>query len=100
MIIKGNVSGTLVGETLVIGEEGSVHAETKADNVTIGGVFEGQITVSNKLTILSTGSCSGDIFCKDLVVEPGGVLNAKVTRLTPGKAQSNEPNKSPKKGKK
>ncbi len=78
LIIRGTVKGTLVGETVIISKEGAVFADTKADSMTIGGTFEGEIRVSRDLIILSTGSCSGKVIYKDLVVEPRGILNAQV----------------------
>ncbi|GBC61514.1 hypothetical protein DENIS_2476 [Desulfonema ishimotonii] len=80
VLIKGKVNGTLAGEFITVGEEGGVYAEVTAQNLTIGGVFEGNAEVSETLIILSTGSCEGKVVCKDLVVEPGGVLNGQVTR--------------------
>jgi len=77
LIIRGTVKGTLVGETVIISKEGAVFADTKADSMTIGGTFEGEIRVSRDLIILSTGSCSGKVIYKDLVVEPKGILNAQ-----------------------
>jgi cytoskeletal protein CcmA (bactofilin family) len=47
--------------------------------MTIGGHFDGQVEVTKALVILSTGRCSGQVTCKDLVVEAGGRLNATVT---------------------
>ncbi|MBW2574076.1 MAG: polymer-forming cytoskeletal protein [Deltaproteobacteria bacterium] len=79
LIVKGVVKGTLVGENVVIAEEGAVYADAKVASITIGGTFEGEIRASKKLIILSTGSCKGKIVCKDFVVEGGGILNAQVT---------------------
>ena len=81
MLIKGTLKGTLSGENLVIGEQGAVYAETKVGNVTIGGIFEGEIRALSQVIILSTGKCQGKIICQDLVIEPGGILNGKVTRI-------------------
>jgi cytoskeletal protein CcmA (bactofilin family) len=80
LIIKGTVRGNLNGETVVIAEEGSVHADATARNLTIAGTFEGVLRVIEKLVILSTGSCSGKITYKDMEVESGGKLNAELTR--------------------
>ncbi len=81
MVIKGTVKGTLMGESVVIGEKGAVYADMKAGSVTVGGVFEGKIRALEELIILSTGNCEGKVVCKDLVIEPGGVLNAEVSSL-------------------
>ena len=91
LVIKGTVTGTLVGDTVVIAEEGSLIAQAKVSSITIGGRFEGDVTASNELIILSTGNCSGTVACKDLTVESGGRLNAKVSYVQSG---SKLPNKT------
>jgi len=88
LIVKGVVKGTLVGENVVIAEEGAVYADAKVASITIGGIFEGEIRASKELIILSTGSCKGKIVCKDFVVEAGGILNAQVTCITARDADS------------
>jgi cytoskeletal protein CcmA (bactofilin family) len=80
ILINGTVKGILNGEVITIGEKGIVHAETKAEILTIGGKFEGKIEASEKLTVRSTGYCEGEVICRDLVVEPGGILNGRVVR--------------------
>ena len=83
LIIRGMVEGTLVGEKVVIAEDGSVNANTKVSSLTIGGKFEGEVRATKELIILSTGSCSGSVICKNLTVESGGILNANVTHEKP-----------------
>jgi len=79
LVIKGTVEGSLVGETVIVAEGGVVCAESKVVSITLGGRFEGELNASKELIILSTGSCTGKVVCKDLVVEAGGILNAEVT---------------------
>lgn len=79
LVIKGVVKGTVTGDSVVIAEEGTVAAEARCSDMTIGGNFDGQVEVNNALVVLSTGRCSGQVVCKDLVVEAGGRLNAAVT---------------------
>jgi cytoskeletal protein CcmA (bactofilin family) len=79
LVIKGKVKGAVTGDSVVIAEEGVVTADTKASELTIGGSFEGQVEAAKALIILSTGKCAGNVKCRDLVVEAGGVLNAEVT---------------------
>ena len=81
IIIKGIVKGELEGETVIIGEEGAIYADMKVGSLTVGGVFEGKVRALKELVVLSTGNCEGKVICKDLVVEPGGVLNAEVSNL-------------------
>jgi cytoskeletal protein CcmA (bactofilin family) len=78
LVIKGIVKGMVTGDNVVIAEEGAVYADARANEVTIGGIFDGQVEAQKALVILSTGKCSGQVTCQDLVVEAGGVLNATV----------------------
>lgn len=79
LVIKGVVKGAVSGDNVVIAEDGTVQAEARCSEMTIGGYFDGQVEVTKALVILSTGRCSGQVTCKDLVVEAGGRLNATVT---------------------
>ncbi|MBU1169771.1 MAG: polymer-forming cytoskeletal protein [Proteobacteria bacterium] len=82
LVIKGTVKGEIRGEIVVIAEEGSVYCDAKVTGITIGGTFEGEIEATEELVILSTGSCSGKVVCRDLIVESGGILNAEVSCKT------------------
>lgn len=82
LVIKGTVKGEVTGDSVVIAEEGAVYADARATEFTIGGIFDGQVEAKKALVILSTGKCSGQVKCHDLVVEAGGVLNATVQCLT------------------
>ncbi|MCW7752757.1 polymer-forming cytoskeletal protein [Desulfobotulus sp. H1] len=79
LVIKGTVRGTISGATVVIAEEGRVYCDATVEELTIGGVFEGNIQAQERVVILSTGRCAGTVSCKDLVVESGGIVNAEVT---------------------
>jgi cytoskeletal protein CcmA (bactofilin family) len=82
LIVKGILKGTVIGNNVVIAEEGSVYANAKVASMTIGGTFEGEIRALKKLILLSTGRCTGKVVCKDLVVEIGAILNAQVICLS------------------
>ncbi len=83
LIIKGQVTGTIEGDVVIIAEDGRVNSSaTKVSSITIGGNFQGDLTVSKELIVLSTGICSGKVTCKDLIVENGGILNADVSCKT------------------
>ena len=88
LVIKGTVKGTVTGDNVVVSEEGSVYADAKAQKMTIGGLFEGQIDVQKSLVILTTGKCSGKIQCHDLVVEAGATLNAAVNCTSKKQSES------------
>jgi cytoskeletal protein CcmA (bactofilin family) len=82
LIVKGVLKGTVIGNNVIIAEEGSVYADAKVVSMTIGGTFEGEIRASKELILLSTGRCTGKVVCKDLVIETGAILNAQVTCLS------------------
>jgi len=83
LIIKGQVSGTIKGDVVIIAEDGVVDSSaTEVSSITIGGNFQGEVIASKELIILSTGTCAGKVECKDLIVENGGILNAEVSCKT------------------
>jgi cytoskeletal protein CcmA (bactofilin family) len=91
LIIKGQVTGTIDGDVVIIATDGIVNSSlTRVSSMTIGGNFQGEVTASKELIILATGICAGKVECQDLIVENGGILNAAVScktssRLSPGK---------------
>jgi len=78
LVINGMVKGKLTGDTIIIGEKGAADAEIEAAKITIGGKFEGKINASQELVILSTGYCEGQVVCKNIIIESGGILNGSV----------------------
>ena len=86
LIIKGQVTGTIDGDVVIIAEDGIVDSSsTKVASLTIGGNFQGEVHASKELIILSTGTCAGKVQCQDLIVENGGILNAEVSCKTASK---------------
>ncbi|MCK5098612.1 MAG: polymer-forming cytoskeletal protein [Desulfobacteraceae bacterium] len=87
LIIKGKIKGEIKGDIIVIAEDGEVDSSSAiVVSMTVGGKFNGDVIASKELIILSTGSCSGKVECKDLIVENGGVLNAEVSCTTSSQA--------------
>lgn len=86
LIIKGQVTGTIEGDVVIIAEDGLVNSSaTTVSSITIGGNFQGEVSASKELIILATGTCAGKVECKDLIVENGGILNAEVSCKTSSK---------------
>jgi cytoskeletal protein CcmA (bactofilin family) len=91
LIIKGQVTGTIEGDVVIIAEDGQVNSSaTKVSSLTIGGNFQGEVTASKELIILATGTCAGKVECKDLIVENGGILNAEVSCKTSSSVPSGD----------
>jgi len=86
LIIKGQVTGTIKGDVVIIAENGSVESSaTEVTSITIGGKFQGELKASKELIILASGRCTGKVEYKDLIVENGGILNAEVLCRTSSK---------------
>jgi cytoskeletal protein CcmA (bactofilin family) len=62
---------------VIIGEGGCVQADINAQNVTLAGTVKGNVQVSGKLEVLSTGKVIGDIRVASLSVSDGGELQGK-----------------------
>lgn len=78
LVVKGIVKGSIKGESIIIAEEGQVYSNMEVSDMTIGGVFEGELSAAGKVVILSSGKCTGTVTCNDLIVESGGIINAEV----------------------
>lgn len=87
--IDGSIKGSLVCEAkLIIGPSGSVEGEVKCKNAVVEGKFEGDLTVTELLTLKESARVNGKIRYHKLVVQPGAALVGDV-RL--GDAKSSEP---------
>ena len=78
LIVEGTIKGLLKGEHIIVAESGQVFAETHVSDMTISGIFNGSLTVTNKLVLLSGGRCSGRIICRELEMEAGSLLNGEI----------------------
>ena len=78
MVIQGEVKGTVSSREIVIAEDAKVSAELRALHVDISGSFDGLARVAGTMTIRAAGRVSGKVRCKNVVVEPGGVLDAEI----------------------
>ena len=82
--IKGNgalrIDGKVEGEVdcqgdVVVGENGFVAAGLKAKNLLVAGVIKGNVNVSGKLELASTGKLEGDILsASSLTIDDGAVF--------------------------
>ena len=78
LIVEGTIKGRLEGDHVTVAEAGQIRAETHVADMKISGVFNGKLTVKNKLTLRSGGKCSGTIICRDLEMEAGSILDGDI----------------------
>lgn len=74
--LDGDFIGSIVSTGKVfISETARVESCIRASSVVVGGVVKGNITATDKVTVLSTGMVIGDIRTARLVAEEGVVLD-------------------------
>ncbi len=89
LIVDGTVEATLKGgNVLDISESGAFYGTVEIEEANIAGKFEGDITVSGRLTIQSTGQISGTISYKELAVEVGASVDGTIAPI--GSANANK----------
>ncbi|EAL0082934.1 polymer-forming cytoskeletal protein [Campylobacter coli] len=73
--VDGELNGIVHSESIVvIGKNGNLKGELKADKIVVNGCFEGDLE-ADSLEILAGGVVSGNISIKDLAIENGGRFN-------------------------
>lgn len=90
--IEGNISadsdfridGQVIGNIncsgkLVIGTHGQIKGDLICSSAEIIGMVEGNLKISETITLRSTAVIKGDVFTKNLVVEPGATFNGSCT---------------------
>ncbi len=76
--VDGTIKGNIISKsTVIIGKEGKVVGEIKADTIYIAGNIEGNIQACSKIEFFGTGSLTGDLTTDSLVVADGATFNGK-----------------------
>lgn len=76
--IDGTVDGGVTASgNAVIGADGSVKGDVKAENLTIAGTVTGNVNCDGNLSIRSTGQLTGDIHVHSLNIEDGGIFKGR-----------------------
>ena len=80
MAIEGHVEGTIEAQdhTLTVGRDAKIEAPILARIVTIGGPVHGNVTATEKVDILETGSLDGDIVAPRIAIAEGAYVRGKV----------------------
>ena len=86
--IEGRVEGTITvqGHTLTVGHDAQIEAQILASVATIGGTVHGDVTATEKVEILATGSLDGDIVAPQIAIAEGACFRGKVD-VQPGNAE-------------
>lgn len=75
--IDGKLDGNLkTSGKVVIGKDGYIHGKVECVNADIEGSFNGELQVSDLLSLKSSAVIEGTVFVSKLSVEPGATFNA------------------------
>ncbi len=75
--IDGKLDGNLkTSGKVVIGKDGYIHGKVECVNADIEGNFNGELLVSELLSLKSAAVIEGTVFVSKLSVEPGATFNA------------------------
>jgi cytoskeletal protein CcmA (bactofilin family) len=78
LLVEGNVEATMDSRLMQIAAGGSFKGAAEIDIAEIHGLFDGSLTVRDKLVIHATGRVTGKIRYGKLVVEEGGQLSGEI----------------------
>lgn len=78
LVVEGSVEATMDSRVIQISERGSFKGSADIDVAEIRGLFDGNLTVRQKLVIYSTGKVTGHVRYGKVVIEEGGQLSGEV----------------------
>ena len=91
LVVEGTVEATMNSRVIQIAEQGAFKGSAEIDIAEVRGVFDGNLTVREKLVIFATGKVTGTICYGKIVIEEGGQLSGDITFGTPKKGESKAP---------
>ena len=79
LVVEGLVEATMDSRVMQIAEQGAFKGSAEIDIAEIRGLFDGNLTVRDKLVIHSTGKVTGKIRYGKIVIEEGGQLSGEIS---------------------
>jgi len=78
LFVEGLVEATMDSRVIQIAQQGAFKGTAEIDIAEIHGVFDGHLTVRQKLVIYATGKVTGKIRYGKVVIEEGGQLSGDI----------------------
>ena len=78
LVVEGMVEATMDSRVIQIAQQGAFKGSAEIDIAEIRGVFDGNLTVRQKLVIYATGKVTGKIRYGKVVIEEGGQLSGDI----------------------
>ena len=92
LVVEGLVEATMDSRVMQIAEQGAFKGSAEIDIAEIRGLFDGNLTVREKLVIHSTCKVTGKIRYGKIVVEEGGQLSGEISfGASPASGSSSKP---------
>lgn len=79
LVVEGLVEATMDSRVMQIAEQGAFKGSAQIDIAEIRGLFDGNLTVRDKLVIHSTGKVTGKIRYGKLIIEEGGQVSGEIS---------------------
>lgn len=81
LMVEGHLEATAQARILTVTQGGSFIGSAEVASAEIHGTYEGNLTVSERLTIHPTGSVSGTTRYREIVIEAGGQISGNTQCL-------------------
>jgi cytoskeletal protein CcmA (bactofilin family) len=88
LVVEGLVEATMDSRVIQIAQQGAFKGSAEIDIAEIHGVFDGNLTVRQKLVIYASGKVTGKIRYGKVVIEEGGQLSGDIECSVNGSAKS------------
>ncbi len=90
--VDGTIKGTLTcNAKVIIGPSGIIEGDIVCENAVIEGKFNGQLRVTDLLSVKETAEVIGDIITDKLLVQPGAIFNVTCNMKQASKPQETTP---------
>lgn len=84
IIIEGHVEGKVIStKDVIVGENGKVNAEIKANKVIVKGQVTGNVAAKLLFQLVPTGTMNGDIHSPKVNIAEGARFQGKIDMSTP-----------------
>jgi cytoskeletal protein CcmA (bactofilin family) len=94
LVVEGFVEATMDSRVIQIASQGAFKGSAEIDIAEIRGVFEGNLTVRQKLVIYASGKVTGKIRYGKVVIEEGGQLSGDIECTVSSGASSGSANRT------
>ena len=91
LVVEGSVEATMDSRVIQISERGAFKGSAEIDVAEIRGLFDGNLTVRQKLVIYSTGKVTGKVRYGKVVIEEGGQLSGEIEAGISGSSSGTRP---------